>query len=213
MEYEIIEVNQNLKLGDAPHWHEPWGSWIYTDILGEEYCLFRYDYHEERLYSAGIEGASMASFIVAIKGEENFFLVGIDRKVIIIEWDGISTMASIHRDLYNLEQNDEYYGMNHIHCAKADSKGRLFSPTFNMRQLCGGVSRAGLYQYDDRTRTVKQLFDDQQVPNGLAWNEKTKHFFYYDSCNFDIIKCKWDPKKGNLSKIISISKLFIVKNI
>lgn len=51
-------------LGEGPHWDEQLQSLFYNDIYGTEASILRYDYKENKTYSAKIDGEPVVGFII-----------------------------------------------------------------------------------------------------------------------------------------------------
>lgn len=144
-----------------------------------------------------IENEQMASFIIPIKGFKNQFAVGLNRGVKAIHWDGVSPIALVARDIFQVE-HDSKYAKNHMHTGKADSKGRLYCGTFRT-ELCSpsNSSYASFYRYTKK-KGVKRLLRNIKISAGIAWNKKARKFYHIDSCNFILEEYDWNPKTGKL---------------
>lgn len=200
LSYEIIPIpSAPLVFGESPHWDSCSDSLFYTDILGTNFSIFRYDYYEGRVYPARIPNAGAASFIIPLKCCKNVYAVGLGRFVNVIKWNGKSQFAKIVRNITAVEQADAY-STNTIHTAKADAKGRLFFGTFR-QGLCSSSSApsGSLYSYSKKHGT-RRVLGDINIPSGMAWNEDDKKFYLVNTCKFTLDEYNWNPKTGKISK-------------
>lgn len=178
-------------------------SLYYTDQSETNPTLLRYDYRENRFYSARIKNRTFTSFIIPIKCKKNKFAVGIGRSIEIIQWDGYSAEAEVIRTVINVEPSD-FYKFNVFDDAKADPCGRFFGGTLRGTARCDNdpkVANASLYSYTKKQGLI-QWRSDVYISNGLTWNKKKKKFYYNDSCKLNIKEYDWDPKTGAICKLI-----------
>lgn len=189
-------------MADALHWDSETQSLYYADLGGVQPTLIRYDYHNNRSYSARIRNrTAFASFIIPIRCKQNQFAVGVDRNIEIIEWDGRSPEADVVRTVINVEPGD-YFNTNVLNDGKADPFGRLYAGTLRS-MLCtddSNVANATFFMYTKRDGLVC-LRSDVYVSNGLTWNTRQRKFYYIDSCTFDIKEYDWNPWNGQICKL------------
>lgn len=78
-----VEVVPSPKsdLGEGPHWDEGTQSLYYNDIYGKEASILRYDFKENKVYSAKIDGEPVVSFIIPVANAVDQYAVGIGRRV------------------------------------------------------------------------------------------------------------------------------------
>lgn len=189
-------------LGEVPHWDPQTHSLYYVDIHdSDEYksSLLRYDYDENHVYSASIDGARTLLFLLPIEDTKDQFLVGIDRTVVIARWDGRSTKATIVRPLFELDCKVSNTIINDV---KTDERGRFYGGTRSVEKGEPCVSNDGqiasFYRYESR-KCLKKLFGNVTISNGLTWVRTTNKFYYIDSCTYDIKEFDYDPGTGDIS--------------
>lgn len=66
----------------------------------------------------------MPTFIIPIDGKKNHFVVGLNRKVVEVEWNGEENSAKVLRTVVEVDQDNP---QNRFNDAKADPRGRLFA--------------------------------------------------------------------------------------
>lgn len=198
-------------ISDGPHWDVNTQSLYYADLAanGSENTLLRYDYKENRVYTASIINRNkFASFLIPLKCKKNQFAVGIGRSIEIIKWDGCSPFAKVIRTIVNVEV-DSRYDTNVFNDGKADPCGRFFGGT-ERTAFCRNDSQlanASFYRFTSEDG-LRQLKSDVYSSNGLTWNTKKKKFYYIDSCKFDIKEYDYDKKTGEICKYFAFARIF-----
>lgn len=184
-------------LGEGPHWDEGSQSLYYTDIYGKNESILRYDFKENKTYSAKIDGEPVVSFIIPVASTTDQFAVGIGRRVGIVQWDGVSSQAKLGPICFEVDEEDK----NRFNDAKADPVGRFYGGTMHYEELGDlfDVAAGTFYRYI-KGEGVKDLLHNIHVSNGLAWNEELKKFYFVDSCKYDIKEYDYDQKTGDICK-------------
>lgn len=182
-------------VGEAPYFDGETNQLYWTDIVGGQ--IFRMDYTTKAVYTARILGETYISFIIPVEGVTSQFIVGAGKRLLLINWDGVHTMAQIIRILTELP----YDGVR-FNDAKTDSKGRLYLGTM-ISEETGNVfdlkKRVGsLYRYTMAEGLI-ELKGKVGLSNGLAFNDKTNTFYYVDSYDLNIKQFGYDGKTGNLT--------------
>lgn len=104
----------------GPHWDEATQSLYYNDIYGKEASILRYDYKENKVYSAKVDGEPVVSFIIPVANTTDQYAIGIRKRVGIVEWDGVSPKAKLGPIAFEVDEDDN----NRFNDAKADPIGR-----------------------------------------------------------------------------------------
>ncbi len=166
--------------------------------------VLRYDYDENRVYTATIDEARTLLFILPIDCTKDQFLVGIDRTVVIAEWDGRSPKASVIRPLFELDCGLSNVIINDV---KTDERGRFYGGTRSVEKGEACVTNSGpiasFYSYESG-KCLKKLFDNVTISNGLTWVRKTNKFYYIDSCTYDVKEFDYNPRTGDICMFIRI---------
>ncbi|XP_035777401.1 regucalcin-like [Anopheles albimanus] len=192
-----------LQLGEGPHWDIESQSLYYVCILSG--TLLRYDWKENKTYSAAIEGTTYASFVIPVKGQRGKFAVGSGTRLLLVRWDGQSASATIDRVLTDLGPEEADHRFND---GKVDEQGRLYAGTMlaedsrNHFEMDDGK----LYRYEAGDGQMVPLKSKVHISNGLTWSVRTKRFYYIDSFAFDIKEYTVDAD-GNLANETVLIKL------
>lgn len=187
------------KCGEGPHWDEYSQSLYYIDIEGLDASILRYDYNENKTYSANVDDVPLMTFVLPIENATNEFLVGGRRTAKVISWDGKSPKGEFVRDAFEVE-TDSYYDTNRFNDAKCDPVGRFFGGTQRYNECHGpfSVANASLYSFDRNSGGIKQLKQNVFISNGLTWIMRTNKFYYIDSCTRDIKEFDYNIDTGEI---------------
>lgn len=119
---EVVASPKSV-LGEGPHWDETHQSLFYNDIYGNGSSILRYDFNENKVYSATIDLEPVVSFIIPHANSTlDEYAIGIGRRVGVVHWDGKSSKAILGQIAFELDED----GKNRINDAKADPLGRLY---------------------------------------------------------------------------------------
>lgn len=186
-----------VKIGKAPHWDASSKSLYFVDMASPSEKLFRYDFTENRIYSAGIANETgLAGFIIPIEGRKDKFAVALGSSVKVVKWDGKSPQAEVYCTQLELDSDIK---TNRITISKADPKGRLYIGTMrtNLCTPSSNLPSGSLYRSIDG-KPAQRMIDDVKVSNAMVWNPKNNKFYYTDSCRFEIHEYDWNAKTGDL---------------
>lgn len=181
-------------VGEVPHWDVKTRSLYYVDINGFNSSLLRYDFDENYVYRATIDGAPSLLFLHPIKCMKNMFLVGIDRTVITAKWDGRSSKATPLQTLFQVDNGTT----NIFNDIKTDANGRFYGGTKSVESCDTNNSPTGAFYRYENGKCLTKLFENIYISNGLTWVRKTNKFYYVDSCTYDIKEFDYNPKTGDL---------------
>ncbi|KAH8286798.1 hypothetical protein KR018_011396, partial [Drosophila ironensis] len=190
MSYKVEPLPDSFAgLGEGPHWDEARQSLYYVDI--EAGGLLRYDYQQNKVYKAKIEGEPLAGFVLPIEGRPQEFAVGCGRRVEIVQWDGVSPTAKVVRQLFQVQPLLE---KNRLNDAKTDPRGRFFGGTMRYIGDEFEFRHGELYRWEaGQTSVIK---GDVGISNGLAWDEKAKKFYYIDTTDYEVKSYDYDFETG-----------------
>lgn len=193
---EVIKSPKTL-VGTRTHWDTQKQSLYYCDVYGNESSLLRYDYNEDNVYTAGIDGETVVPFVIPVVRNADEFVVGVKNKVGLVNWDGKSDKAVLNSIVFEVEKDKN----TRFNAAKADPSGRLYAGTM-LNEKSGDVfaTAAGkVYKYvkDDG---VYEVLDKIYISNGMAWDETTNKFYYIDSGKFDLREYDYNPSTGAICK-------------
>jgi gluconolactonase len=180
---EITNETQRCGVGEGPHWDISKQSLYYVDIIAPS--IQRFDAQTGEIFKATVNGdISAIGFIIPIEGKEDEFIIGADRKLLKIRWDGKASMAE---NLEQLGEVDECCPGNRINDGKCDPNGVLFFGTMGNESHpdFGKEYEGSFYRFSPQSG-VKLQRRNIGISNGLAWDVKQTipKFYYIGMKNF-----------------------------
>ncbi|XP_055641532.1 regucalcin-like isoform X2 [Toxorhynchites rutilus septentrionalis] len=183
--YKVEQLPGPLcQLGEGPVWDAATRSVFYVDINGA--AILRYDYADNKTYSATIDGISPISPIILIQGKSDQYIIGSGNKLILVSWDGKANKATFVKTVGDLGDSEKHVRFND---GKVDPRGRLYAGTMRLETL-GDIfdqNEGKLYRFEGK---VGGKFYEQKrginISNGLTWDERTGKFYYIDSGALDV---------------------------
>lgn len=198
--YKVEEISApKLDLGEGPHWDIKSQSLYFVDLF--EATIHRWDYRENKSYSASVEGCTWTSFIIPVRGRSNEFVVGDGTRLVLITWNGIADKAKTLKVIADLGDTEK---TNRFNDGKADPKGRLFAGTMKAEHSGNPfeMNSGKLFRFHAKSGKFVEQFDRVFISNGLAWNNEAKKFYYVDSGAYAIkvfdVDDNGDLSNGNL---------------
>jgi len=182
-------------MGYTP-FYDPETTYVYwTDVMSG--TIYRLDTTTFKTYTAKILGETWISFIFPVDGMPNQFIVGAGKRLLLITWDGIHTMAHIVRILTELPMDTVRF-----HSATTDTRGRLFITT-TMFEETGTVydttkKLGSLYRFTMDEGLV-EMKTKLGMPTGLTFNERMTTFYLVDSYDMMIKQFMYDVKTGTMT--------------
>lgn len=167
---------------------------FWTDVLGGQIC--KLDLCTSRMSMCRIKDERTISFIMPIEGLKDQFIVGAGRRLMLVNWDGITTMAHAMKVLCEIPVS----GVRINQC-KVDKRGRLFFGTmiseefgsfFNLQKRAGSLYRFTMAE------GLVELRDRIGLSNGIAWNKAFTKMFYVDSYDLNVYELDYDLMSGNI---------------
>ncbi|XP_055308567.1 regucalcin-like isoform X1 [Sitodiplosis mosellana] len=194
---EVVPSPKTL-VGTRTHWDADQQSLYYCDVYGNDSAILRYDFDENKVYAAGIDGELVTPFVIPVANSSNEFAVGLDRRVGIVQWDGKSPKATLDSIAFEVDSDKSN---NRFNAAKADPAGRFYGGTM-LSEKTGDVlqNAAGkVYKYIKGDNSPQVVLDNIYISNGMAWDQNNNKVYYIDSGKFDVKEYDYDPSTGNFS--------------
>uniref|UniRef100_A0A182JTM0 Regucalcin n=1 Tax=Anopheles christyi TaxID=43041 RepID=A0A182JTM0_9DIPT len=182
--YQVVQLpSPKAKLGEGPVWDIDTQSLYYVDINTP--AVLRYDYGENRTYSAKLAGANFISFIALVAEQPEHFVIGENNRVTLIRWDGRSDEANHVRVLADLGPSQSHVRFND---GKIDPSGRLYAGTMQLDTLGDlfAQKEGQFFRYTNGTMVVQKK--NVSISNGLTWDEPFNplRMYYIDSAALDV---------------------------
>ncbi|XP_017775285.1 PREDICTED: putative sugar lactone lactonase YvrE [Nicrophorus vespilloides] len=189
----VIQLTEPLEHGEGPTWDPRTGLLYFVDI--KEGRVYSYNPETEESYYVHLDGT--VSPLVQCEGDPHRFVVGVNRSVISMEWDGKhqikckKLLTTVAEDIPSSRFND----------GKADSRGRLWFGTIGYENSSGVIpDDASLFLITKETlKHPKAAVKPVTVSNGLAWSKANDRFFYIDTPTYQIVEYDYDDASGAIS--------------
>lgn len=180
-------------------WDDCTQSIYYIDYFAtkNQPSIFRYDYNEDKKYSAYFDGQSRPIFIIPArecKPDRKLFIIGVNQYAGLIEWDGKSSRVKVIGPLLDIADDDR---SGAIAFAQQNENGHFFFSTSNTK-FCGRRANSSLFSYSVENG-VKHLAGGFAMTTGLAFH--SGKIYHIDSCKRIIIEFHTDST-GNICKRI-----------
>lgn len=141
-----------------------------------EPILLRYDYQQQKLYGAFIEGGSLA-FVQPLGGGQ--YIIGNGPSGVLIEWDGITPNVTIVQTLYTIPPNNP---LTHVDFAAPTPFGRLIGGGLPA-VFCGSDLRFSIYRYDNANGFIELTPNNTQSSTGIVFDLIRLKMYRLDSCS------------------------------
>lgn len=166
----------------------------WTDVQGGQILKLNLTNNQMNVFR--IVGEKIINFVVPVKGNQNQFIVGAGKKILLVNWDGQSTIGQINKVLGEVNVN----GVR-INQMNVDKQGHLFFGTM-INEETGDVMNqqkriGGLYRFTMKDGIVL-IKDNVGMGNGITWNNQFNKMFFVDSYDSSIYEYDYDMKTGNL---------------
>lgn len=195
MSVKVEKVAEPVQLGEGPHWHEQRKTLYYVSIL--EQTIHKYVPATGKHAKTKVDGR--VGFIVPVEGTTDQYLVGVERKFLIVKWDGEEgTPATVVKEIAEVDNESP---LNRLNDGKADPKGRVFAGSMGHEDPPGtyDLNKGNLYRVDGTT--VTKVDEGLSISNGLAWDLKEKTMYFIDSLERNVRRYDYDVETGNISNM------------
>ncbi|XP_063826556.1 regucalcin-like [Ostrinia nubilalis] len=195
MSVKVQKITEPLALGEGPHWDERVQALYFVSI--KECTIHKYVPSTGEHTKTKLDGR--VGFIVPVEGATDQFVVGVERKFLVVQWDGRDgSPAKVIKELGEVDQD---VPTTRINDGKADPRGRLYAGTMGHENAQGEFDpKAGsLFRVDGGG--IKKLVQGITVSNGLSWDLKEKAFYYTDSMDNNIRRYDYDVETGEISNL------------
>ncbi|GBP54107.1 Regucalcin [Eumeta japonica] len=195
MSITIEQLTEPVPLGESPHWDSNLNVLYFISIDNR---IHKYDPATKLHTKTKLD--NQVGFMVPVDGTSDEFVVGTERKFVVIQWDG--TDGAPVRTVKVLGEVDHDVTGTNINDGKADPRGRLFAgtrcelePDFDLVKNDGSLYRIV------GSSTPEKLCDKIRFSNGLTWDLDEKAFYYIDSLDYAIRRYDYDVNTGNISNM------------
>ncbi|KAG6453933.1 hypothetical protein O3G_MSEX008403 [Manduca sexta] len=206
MSFKVEKISEPAVLGEGPHWDDRQQCLYYVSI--HEKTIHKYVPATGDFFKTQLDGR--VGFVVPIDGTTDQFVVGVERKFLVVRWDGAEgSKVDVLKELGEVDQD---VPTTRINDGKADPRGRLFGGTMGREDPPGEFQPkiGSLFRIDgSKGCTIEKVATSVTVSNGLAWDLKEKAFYYIDSMDRKVRRYDYDIETGvfsNLSYVFDFEK-------
>lgn len=160
--------------------------------------IYNYDFATGKTRSIRLGGT--VAPIIQSKSDPNLFIVGLNRSIVALEWDGVSAQSKT-RVLATVAQD---YPDTRFNDGKADNQGRLWIGTSSEEKLPDG----SLFEVTrDNLSKPSVVISPVTTGNGLTWNKANNRFFYNDSPTRIVMAYDYNDEEGTISNGLPLFNL------
>ncbi|XP_076266797.1 regucalcin-like isoform X3 [Rhynchophorus ferrugineus] len=159
--------------------------------------VLSYNYDTKKVNFITLKGE--VSSVIPAKKNENILVLGLDRSLVAVEWDGESEIKN-QRTLTTVSQQ---FPQSRLNDGKADKQGRLWVGTMGYQNP---LTRALAPNQGALYKVVKDTFISPKVEiapvnisNGITWNKANDKMYYIDTPSRKVMEYTYDNEKGDIS--------------
>ncbi|KAJ3643551.1 hypothetical protein Zmor_026253 [Zophobas morio] len=189
----VYQLTEPVDHAECPSWDYRNNILYYVNI--HEGQVYRYDYDQGNLAYITLDGE--VAPVIPSSRDPNLLIVGLDRSVAAVEWDGVSDpsetriLAALAPDFPTSRVND----------GKADKQGRLWIGTMGYEGPDGLTPDEGILYQVTCNNLDSPLIEIApiNISNGLAWNAANDKFFYIDTPSGQVVQYSYNDETGEIS--------------
>jgi gluconolactonase len=197
--YKVEQFRESVMAlyGKNLFWCKEYNYLWWTDVVTG--TVFRMDFNNNYTMSMfKILGENTISFCLPVYGKKDQFIVGAGRRLLLVNWDGYTTMGTITKVLTEIP----IAGVR-INGFNVDKQGRLYFGTMMSEEQTDFYDFTkrvgGLYRYTI-TDGLVQLKDNVGIGSGITWNNTFTKMYFTDSYDLFIYEYDFDFKTGSISE-------------
>ncbi|KAF5301130.1 hypothetical protein FQR65_LT08960 [Abscondita terminalis] len=189
----ITSVTEPVDHGEGPTWDPRTNTLYFVDVYAGR--VLSYDYETHELNAIHLYGNTTP--VVPTKTNPNVFIIGVERSIFVVEWNGKESIYS----KTHLVTVSHQFPTSRINDGKADTKGRLLVGTIGFESDTGIAPNEGvLYSISkEDLNNPLPVFQPVNISNGIAWNKANNKFYYIDTLTFTIREFDYDIESGSIS--------------
>ncbi|KAF7269647.1 hypothetical protein GWI33_017329 [Rhynchophorus ferrugineus] len=191
----VFQVTQPVDHSEGPMWDGRKNLLYFVDIHTGR--VLSYNYDTKKVNFITLKGE--VSSVIPAKKNENILVLGLDRSLVAVEWDGESEIKN-QRTLTTVSQQ---FPQSRLNDGKADKQGRLWVGTMGYQNP---LTRALAPNQGALYKVVKDTFISPKVEiapvnisNGITWNKANDKMYYIDTPSRKVMEYTYDNEKGDIS--------------
>ncbi|XP_073955505.1 regucalcin-like [Choristoneura fumiferana] len=195
MSIQIHKLTGPLAHGESPHWDARAQALYFVSAY--EKTIHKYVLATGEHTKTQLDGN--IGFLVPIEGKLSQFLVGVERKLLVVQWDGREgSEAAVVEQLGEVDQETP---TNRLNDGKADPRGRVFAGTLSFESSSGlpEWGKASFYRIDGSG--ITKVHNKIGLSNGMAWDRAARAMYYIDSPERKVRRYDYDEETGEISNM------------
>ncbi|XP_068898596.1 regucalcin-like [Tenebrio molitor] len=190
---QLYQITHPVDHAEGPTWDDRKGLLYFVDIHAGN--VYSYEYATRETHFVHLDGE--VSPVVPSKNNPDLLIVGLNRTVVALDWDGKSNFCQIKP----LTTVSKQFPTSRFNDGKADKQGRLWFGTIGFEDSRGVTPNHGvLYKMTrDNLDNPAVMIAPVNVSNGLAWNKANNKFYYIDTPTRKVIEYDYDDEKGEIN--------------
>ncbi|CAG9834663.1 unnamed protein product [Diabrotica balteata] len=189
----VQQLTSPIGHAEGPHWDGRRNILYFVNIPDGE--VYAYHYNSKILKKITLNGN--VTPVVPSRKDPNLLMVGLNRSVVAVEWDGKNNLGG-QQVLTTLSQQ---FPDSRLNDGKADKQGRLWWGTIGPEVNLVVTPDQGLFYTITRENLNDPKIAVQPVTNsnGLAWNKANNKLYYIDTATLKVVSFDYDDAKGTIS--------------
>jgi len=189
----LYQLTEPIDHGEGPTWDSRTGLLYFVDIFAGR--VLSYDPLTSELHAINLNGN--VTPIIPSKAHPYLFVVGVNRSVFAVQWDGKGEVEAQK----NLTTISQQFPTSRFNDGKADEKGRLWFGTMGFEDSSGVAPNEGVLYFISRENLDNPVAVIQPVniSNGIAWNKANDKFYYIDTPTRTVKEYNYDNDSGAIS--------------
>ncbi|CAH0558159.1 unnamed protein product [Brassicogethes aeneus] len=186
----VTQITEPIDHSETPSWDGRRDMLYYVDVHTGR--VLSYNYDTGKVHSITLGSGSIGP-VVQTKNKD-VLLVGFNRSIVAVEWDGKNNMSK----KTVLTQVSDRFPDSHFNDGKTDKNGRLWWGTMG---LTPDIQNQGaLYKITSQNLNKPDVvISPVNVSNGLAWNKANDKFYYINFPARKIFAYDFNLEKGEIS--------------
>ncbi|XP_056645977.1 regucalcin-like isoform X1 [Diorhabda sublineata] len=189
----VHQITHPIGHTEGPHWDGRNNILYFVNIPAGE--VYAYHYGSSLLKKIILNGN--VSPVIPARKDPHLLLVGVNRSVVAIEWNGKHTLG----DQQVLTTVSQKFPNSRFNDGKADKQGRLWWGTIGSE-----VNRVVVPDQAVFYTITKENLENPTVAaapvtnsNGLAWNKANNKLYYIDTPTLKVVEFDYNDEKGIIS--------------
>nr|XP_023011658.1 uncharacterized protein LOC111501955 [Leptinotarsa decemlineata] len=189
----VYQLTEPMDHAEGPTWDARKNILYFVNIHAGEVLAYHYD--TKILRKMHLNGE--VTPVIPSRKNPNLLLVGLNRSVVAVEWDGKKKLG----DQVILSTISQQFPKSRFNDGKADKQGRVWWGTIGPEADGVVTPNQGVFYKFTRDNLDNPTVIRSPVTNsnGLAWNKANDKLYYIDTPTSKVVEFDYDDKTGTVS--------------